>query len=89
MTGSLSNFGIAFTLSEAHEFGTFGHSSQLYGGFFMLLGRELMKMEEEMLMNMEIGHVMDLLNQCLSPMEQLQCYLAAQQGYLYEVAIQS
>lgn len=53
----------------------------------MLLDKIPAEMDDDMLMNMEIGRVMDLLNQCLSPMEQLQCYLAAQQGFLYEVDI--
>ena len=53
----------------------------------MKLDRELAKMDDEMHLSMEIGHVMDLISQCLSPMEQLQCYLAAQQGFFYEVPI--
>lgn len=42
-------------------------------------------MDEDVLMSMEVDRVMDLLSQCLSPMEQLQCYLAAQQGFFFQV----
>ena len=42
-------------------------------------------MNEDFLLNMELNHVMELLSQCLSPMEQLQCYLSAQQGFFHQV----
>ena len=51
----------------------------------MLVEEGTAKMDDDMLMNMELGHVMDLLSQCLTPMEQLQCYLASQQGFFYQV----
>ena len=51
----------------------------------MLVEEGTAKMDDDILMNMELGHVMDLLSQCLTPMEQLQCYLASQQGFFYQV----
>ncbi len=42
-------------------------------------------MNDELMFNLELNHVMELLSQCLSPMEQLQCYLSGQQGSMTQV----